>query len=51
MLNIFDHKENANRNDIEIPPHPSQNYLSSIIQTTTNAGEDVGTKGTLLFWQ
>jgi hypothetical protein len=25
MLNILDHKGNANQNNIEIPPHPSQN--------------------------
>jgi hypothetical protein len=25
MLNIFGHKGNENQNNIEIPPHPSQN--------------------------
>jgi alpha/beta superfamily hydrolase len=25
MCNLFGHKGNANQNDIEIPPHPSQN--------------------------
>jgi hypothetical protein len=25
MLNILGHKENANQNDIELPPHSSQN--------------------------
>jgi hypothetical protein len=42
MLNIFGHKGKSNLIDIEIPWSPHSTWLSSITQTTTNAGEDVG---------
>jgi hypothetical protein len=44
MLNILGHKGNANQNDIEILPPLYSKWLSSITQTTTNAGENVGGK-------
>jgi hypothetical protein len=43
VFNIFGHKGNENQNNAEIPSHPSER-LSSIAQTITNAGENVGVK-------
>jgi hypothetical protein len=47
VLNILDHKGNANQSDIEIPPYPSQN---AIINTTDSNKwwQGYGGKGTTL---
>jgi hypothetical protein len=42
LLNILNHKGHANQNDIEIPPHPSQNGYQENKQQMP--AEDVGKK-------
>jgi hypothetical protein len=52
MFNILSHKGNANQNDTEIPLYPVRMAIFKT-QTTTNSGEDVREKGTLIhcFWE
>jgi hypothetical protein len=44
MLNISGHEGNANQNHDKFPPHLMVEWLTSITQTTTKVGEDVGKK-------
>jgi hypothetical protein len=46
MLNILNHKGNANKKDIKISPHFSQKGY----HTTTNAGKDVVKRKFLYCW-
>jgi hypothetical protein len=43
MITISSHKENANKNHTQIPPHPLEKP-SSKTPPTTGVGEDVGKK-------